>query len=117
MSSSGDVTVVGERKLAGPILALVCAGIGAAVYSYARFRSDERQRLSIRVVQLVARQARLHREDFDDKCPPPPEFTDSEGRALQFTCPGVHDRVGADVVATGPDGVFGTSDDIKSWEL
>jgi hypothetical protein len=34
-----------------------------------------------------------------------------------FICPGVHDPAGADVTSAGRDGLFGTADDINSWEL
>jgi hypothetical protein len=36
---------------------------------------------------------------------------------LLFVCPGVHDPAGADVTSAGRDGLFGTADDINSWEL
>lgn len=42
---------------------------------------------------------------------------DAWGHPLHFDCPGQHNRDGADVSSAGPDGVFGTADDLRSWEL
>jgi hypothetical protein len=42
---------------------------------------------------------------------------DAWGHPLRFDCPGQHNRDGADVSSAGPDGVFGTADDLRSWEL
>ncbi len=42
---------------------------------------------------------------------------DRWGHRLRFVCPGVHSPDGADIVSAGPDGRFGTGDDIRSWEL
>jgi Type II secretion system (T2SS), protein G len=42
---------------------------------------------------------------------------DAWGQPLWFVCPGVHDPDGADLISAGPDHMFGTADDIKSWEL
>jgi hypothetical protein len=44
------------------------------------------------------------------------ELRDGWGRRFRFTCPGVHDPENADVESAGPDGVFGTADDIRSWD-
>src|SRR5262249_6259649 len=42
---------------------------------------------------------------------------DRWGQPLLFVCPGAHNRDGADIVSAGRDGIFGTADDIRSWEL
>jgi hypothetical protein len=42
---------------------------------------------------------------------------DRWGQPLLFVCPGAHNPDGADVVSAGRDGIFGTADDIRSWEL
>jgi hypothetical protein len=36
---------------------------------------------------------------------------------LLFKCPGDHNPDGADVISAGPDHMFGTVDDINSWDL
>jgi hypothetical protein len=41
---------------------------------------------------------------------------DAWGHPLRFVCPGAHRTAGADVSSAGADGVFGTADDIRSWE-
>jgi hypothetical protein len=43
--------------------------------------------------------------------------TDPWGSALILKCPGLNDSDGADVTSAGPDRMFGTADDINSWEL
>ena len=42
---------------------------------------------------------------------------DAWDRPLNFQCPGLHAVDGADVSSAGKDGVFGTADDLVSWEL
>jgi hypothetical protein len=42
---------------------------------------------------------------------------DSWGQPLRFVCPGAHNPYGADIVSAGRDRIFGTADDIRSWEL
>jgi hypothetical protein len=45
---------------------------------------------------------------------------DAWGRPLRLVCPTRHANSGwdpCDVSSAGPDGIFGTRDDINSWEL
>jgi hypothetical protein len=42
---------------------------------------------------------------------------DPWGSALILRCPGNNDSDGADVSSAGPDKMFGTADDINSWDL
>jgi hypothetical protein len=42
---------------------------------------------------------------------------DPWGSALMMRCPGLNDVDGADVSSAGPDKIFGTADDINSWDL
>jgi hypothetical protein len=45
---------------------------------------------------------------------------DAWGHPLRLVCPSRHEPIGfdpCDVSSAGPDGVFGTRDDINSWEL
>lgn len=42
---------------------------------------------------------------------------DSWGQPLLFICPGRHNPDGADIISAGRDHIFGTADDINSWEL
>jgi hypothetical protein len=67
-----------------------------------------------------------YRVEVDDSCPPSlPELVehrflpaplDAWEQPLSFVCPGTHDPDG-DVSSAGPDQLFGTADDINSWEL
>jgi hypothetical protein len=45
------------------------------------------------------------------------EAVDTWGQPLLFTCPGEHNKDGADIVSKGEDKQEGTPDDIKSWQL
>ena len=45
------------------------------------------------------------------------EAVDSWGQPLLFTCPGEHNKDGADIVSKGEDKQEGTPDDVKSWQL
>jgi general secretion pathway protein G len=40
---------------------------------------------------------------------------DAWGRDFQYVCPGKHNADSYDVVSAGPDGQFGTDDDIGNW--
>ncbi len=42
--------------------------------------------------------------------------TDAWGNEFKYRCPGENGR-DYDIISLGPDGVEGTEDDIKSWEL
>ena len=42
---------------------------------------------------------------------------DSWNRKLRLQCPSRHGRRGCDISSAGSDGVFGTDDDINSWDL
>ncbi len=42
---------------------------------------------------------------------------DAWGHALRMQCPGDHNPDGADLISAGRDGIFGTADDLHSWEL
>jgi hypothetical protein len=42
---------------------------------------------------------------------------DAWGQPLEFECPGVHNPDGADIISWGKDGLPGTADDLRSWEL
>jgi hypothetical protein len=47
-------------------------------------------------------------------------LSDSYGTPLLFSCPGSHDlqdREKPDIVSAGKDKIFGTADDINSWDL
>lgn len=45
------------------------------------------------------------------------DVKDPWGREFVFTCPGEHDKDGADLSSMGKDGKEGTEDDINSWDL
>jgi Type II secretion system (T2SS), protein G len=46
----------------------------------------------------------------------PESAKDTWGTPLAMKCPGLNDADGADVSSAGPDRLFGTADDICSWE-
>jgi hypothetical protein len=41
---------------------------------------------------------------------------DGWGHPLRFVCPGEHAPDGADLVSAGLDGIYGTADDVRSWD-
>jgi hypothetical protein len=84
-------------------------------------RDETRWRIKTLRAALVA-----YRVEVDDNCPPSlpklvegrflPVPLDAWGQPLSFVCPGTHDLDG-DVSSAGADRLFGTADDINSWEL
>ena len=122
---------IGAHKLALIALSLgACLLVGVA----AAARLDERvfdRRPSVTNARVQVRevsQALEHwQSDNEAHCPPRLATLYDEhylsggprdpwGHPLHFICPGAHAPEGADVSSAGADGVFGTSDDLVSWE-
>jgi hypothetical protein len=83
--------------------------------------------MTTRMVMHNVQEAVVHyRVDHSDACPSSVQALvgryltrsprDTWGQALAFRCPGPHTPDGADMTSAGPDGRFGTADDLRSWE-
>jgi hypothetical protein len=79
-------------------------------------------------IKTVEQALVAYQTDHDDVCPKqiddlftehyltkPPR--DRYREPFVFTCPGVHNKDGADIVSKGHDRILGTADDLNSWEL
>jgi hypothetical protein len=73
--------------------------------------------------------ALYYRKESHGSCPPSVETlladgqllrmpaVDPWGQPLLIICPGSHNPDGVDVISAGPDNLFGTADDVNSWDL
>jgi Type II secretion system (T2SS), protein G len=117
-----------DRLTAALILATALATFTGVFIVFGRVRShcpcghhDTRGRMKRLERALVA----YRNEHFDD-CPPSlasfverrflPAPVDTWNQPLVFVCPGVHDPAGADLTSAGADHIFGTADDLHSWD-
>jgi hypothetical protein len=68
----------------------------------------------------------LYQNDHEQACPPSlstlveekyvSRAVDGWGEPLRFTCPGVHQPDGVDVISAGRDAEWETDDDLHSWD-
>ncbi len=111
------MALLAAATVAGVTLPLAKIGSGGCL--------DRRVDTRMRMKEVEAALVRYHAYSFDD-CPPslgvlvderillrPP--VDAWRQPLIFICPGVHAADG-DLISAGPDHVFGTGDDLHSWD-
>jgi len=103
--------------------------LGAALLAQAGTSHCYNPVADTKVLIRSVEQALVHYQtDNAMSCPPTVDMLASEhyltrapldawGHPFHFQCPGLHAVDGADVSSAGRDGVFGTADDLVSWEL